>query len=447
MPMLMLSLVWLGMLLPAVVHAVSVEAVRVWTAPDHTRVVLDVSAKPAHRIFSLANPDRLVIDLDDAALAVPGQDLRFENRHIQRLRHGRRNGTDLRLVLDLTGPVRPKSFALPPAADKGHRLVVDLYDRKPVEPPAAAAAVTPATAAATDEAPTAAEEARDLVIAIDPGHGGEDPGATGPRGTREKVVTLQIARRLQALIDAEPGMRAVLTRSGDYQVRLRRRIAIAREHRADMFVSIHADAFRDARVRGASVYVLSERGASSEAARWLAERENAADLVGGVSLVDKDDLLASVLLDLSQTGTRQASLWAAERIYRSLGEVGKVHGRRVQKAGFVVLKSPDIPSMLVETGFISNPTEERNLRDGTHQDRLARAIFNGIEDYFVRYPVPGTLLAQQQAREPIRYVIRRGDTLSEIAERHRISLAELRRRNGLRDDVIQVGQVLQIPGS
>jgi N-acetylmuramoyl-L-alanine amidase len=240
-------------------------------------------------------------------------------------------------------------------------------------------------------------------------------------------------------------MRAELTRNGDYFIGLRKRMALARARRADLFVSIHADAFRDKRVRGSSVYVLSQRGASSEAARWLAEKENAADLVGGVSLDDKDGVLASVLLDLSQSATRHASLSAASKVYRELGRVGKVHGRRVQQAGFMVLKSPDIPSMLVETGFISNPAEERNLRDPKYQERMAKAIMAGVQRFFDDAPPPGTLLAERQKKTQ-KHVIARGDTLSEIADRYEVSLAALRRKNDIRSEhLIRVGQVLVIP--
>jgi N-acetylmuramoyl-L-alanine amidase len=246
------------------------------------------------------------------------------------------------------------------------------------------------------------------------------------------------------LLEKEPGFKPVLTRRGDYYIGLRNRMKIARKHKADLFVSIHADAFRDPRVRGASVYVLSSRGASNEASRWLADRENAADLVGGVKLEDKDDVLASVLLDLSQTATRQASMEVASSVYRQLKANGKIHGRKVLKAGFVVLKSPDVPSLLVETAFISNPDEERNLKNHAHQLKMAKAIRNGIRDYFHESPPPGTWLAKQL---PKQHVIARGDTLSGIAEQYRVSLATLRRTNRIKGDHLRVGQVLTIPRS
>jgi N-acetylmuramoyl-L-alanine amidase len=420
-----------------------VEGVRVWSAPDHTRLVFDIDGPVDHRVFGLHGPERLVIDFSGTRLDQPVQ-LDPDNRHLASVRHANRKDGDLRVVLDLKQAVRPKSFMLKPNERYGHRLVIDLFDKgETAQQPRAVKHASEQT------------ELRDIIVAVDAGHGGEDSGAIGrTRRTYEKDVVLQIAKRLAAIIDAEPGMRAVLTRTGDYYIPLRKRMDMARTHRADLFVSIHADAFHDQRARGASVYVLSNRGASSEAARWLAESENAADLVGGVSLDDKDDVLASVLLDLSQSASRQASLEAADKVYRELGRHTKVHGRRVQQAGFVVLKSPDIPSMLVETGFISNPTEERNLRDPKHQQRLARAVFKGVKDYFHQAPPPGTRIAalkQQRAKlaaaEDRSHVIRAGDTLSQIAQRYEVSLPQLRRANSLRGDTIRVGQVLRIPSS
>jgi N-acetylmuramoyl-L-alanine amidase len=315
-------------------------------------------------------------------------------------------------------------------------LVVDLY---PVE-----ATRKPRVAKST----TDIKRARDVVIAIDAGHGGDDPGASGSlHRTKEKKVTLEIARRLKRLIDAQPGMRAELTRTGDYFIGLRKRMGLARKHRADLFVSIHADAFRDKRVHGSSVYVLSHKGASSEAARWLAEKENASDLVGGVNVGGKDPMLASVLLSLSQAATQHSSLSAANKIYKQLRGVGKTHGRKVQQARFVVLKSPDIPSILVETGFISNPNEERRLRNPDHQERLAKAIMRGLKEFFTEAPPPGTLLAERK-NVPVKHVIAKGDTLSEIADRYQVSLAMLRRTNEIRSDhLIRIGQVLVIPES
>jgi N-acetylmuramoyl-L-alanine amidase len=281
--------------------------------------------------------------------------------------------------------------------------------------------------------------ARDLVIAIDAGHGGDDTGAIGRNGTYEKDVVLSIARRLYTLVKKTPGMRPVMIRQGDYYIGLRQRIDKARENKADLFISIHADSFHDRRVQGSSVFVLSNRGASSEMARWLAEKENSSDLAGGVRLNDKDQVLAEVLLDLSQNATIEASITVAGNMLGELQRVGKAHKSTVQQAGFVVLKSPDIPSVLVETAFISNPTEERKLRDSRHQEALATAMLRGINRYFANHPPPGTRLAARQ------YTIQRGDTLGVIAQQYQVSLSTLKDFNDLKSDVLRVGQTLRIP--
>ncbi len=420
--------------LPVTADEATIDGVRLWSAPDHTRLVFDTSGPVAHKIFSLGNPERLVIDLKDTRLKArmpkPGR----TERAVRDIRSAHRNGTDLRVVLDLERHVRTKSFVLKPNREYGYRLVVDLDLGQGTQAAKAGGSVSKAGARA---------RSRDVIIAIDAGHGGEDPGARGARGTYEKDVVLQIARRLAALIKAEPGMRPVMIRDGDYFMKLRDRMRKARKHKADLFISIHADAFRDRRVRGSSVYTLSQRGASSEAARWLAERENTADLIGGVKLENKDDILASVLLDLSQTATLQASMEAADNVLKGLKGLGKTHKRRVQQAGFVVLKSPDIPSMLVETAFISNPWEERRLKNPAHQKKLARALMAGVRAYFRTNPPEGTLLAESV---PQKHVIVRGDTLSEIAQQYRVSLNTLRSLNKIRGDHIRIGQVLAIPG-
>jgi len=418
-----------------------IQGLRLWNAPDHTRLVFDLSQAVEHRLFTLDQPARLVIDFSNARLKKKLEAAVQKSRHIRRIRYAPQSDDRFRVVLDLAQPVRPRSFLLRPSGDYGHRLVIDLYDRE------GQARVVQSVKQKEDPSGL-----RDIVVAIDAGHGGEDPGARGRRlRIREKDVTLSIARKLKKLIDAEPGMRAVLTRKGDYYVGLRKRMQIARRHHADLFVSIHADAFRNSKARGSSVFVLSRRGASSEAARWLAAKENASDLVGGVSLDDKDDILASVLLDLAQTGTLAASMRAATLVHREMGKIGKLHGDRIQNAGFVVLKSPDIPSMLVETGFISNPTEERQLASARHQERIARAIFRGIRSYFRLEPPPGTRLAMEKQKKleqkAARYVIQPGDTLSGIAARHRVSVASLRSENRLKGDRIRVGQVLKIPST
>lgn len=401
-----------------------VLGVRMWQAPDNTRLVFDLSGAVEHTLFTLHNPERIVIDLEQAKLKGKLPTLDFRQTAIKRIRTAARGAHDMRMVLDLKSAVQPKSFSLKPYEEYGHRLVIDLHQKSGKAEPKAKVVNSDRT--------------RDVIIAIDAGHGGEDPGARGYKGTREKNVVLSIARRLAKLIRDEKGMRPVLVRNGDYYISLRDRMRIARRERADLFVSIHADAFHDKRAHGASVYTLSRRGASSEAARWLAESENAADLIGGVSLDDKDDLLASVLLDLSQTASMEASLDVADNVLKGLQRVGKVHKKRVQQAGFVVLKSPDIPSLLVETAFISNPTEEKNLRDKRYQWKLAGAIRDGLVNYFSKNPPAGTRMVR-------RHVIQRGDTLSALAERYQVSSRELKQVNKLSGNSLRIGEVLRIP--
>ncbi|MDY6942708.1 MAG: N-acetylmuramoyl-L-alanine amidase [Pseudomonadota bacterium] len=414
----------------AFAQAVRVEGVRFWAGADKTRVVFDLSGPADHRLFSLSAPERLVIDMDRASMtAVPPQ---FDDATgaVRNIRSGVRDGQDLRIVLDLSRSIRPNSFVMGPSGDHGHRLVVDLLYESSVDPVLKAAVKLPEV------------NTRRLVVAIDAGHGGKDPGAIGRYRTQEKDVVLAIARELKGVIQSDPGMKAVMIRDGDYFLPLRQRIEKARQHGADIFVSIHADAFHRPDARGSSVYVLSDRGASDEAARWLAERENAADLVGGVSLSDKDDLLKHVLLDLSQTATIDASLGLGEKVLGELGDVGRLHKSDVQQAGFVVLKSPDIPSILVETAFLSNPTEEKKLRSVAHQRKIAQAIYVGIRQYAVER-MPEVLFANgfQQHK------VARGETLSHIAERYRVSLSTLRDVNEINGDRIRVGEVLRIPSA
>ena len=364
---------------------VVVKDVRVWAGPDATRVVLDLSGPAEHALMTLQNPDRVVIDIAGARIESTEEDWPANRGYIRQLRAGAQENGALRVVIDLAAPARPNSFAVAPNATYGHRLVVDLASPAVAGPPVV-------TKSAQDA------HGRDIVVAIDAGHGGVDPGSIGKRGTYEKNVTLAIARRLKERIDREPGMRAVLTRDTDQFVEHRERIARARRQRADMFISVHADSFHDRSVAGSSVYVLSARGASDESARWLADRENAADLIGGVKLDDKDSVLASVLLDLSQGASMSASLSAADRVMDELYSIGNVTRRGVKSAGFLVLKSPDIPSILVETAFISNPTEEARLLDPRHQQRLAEAIHKGVRGYFYTNPPPGTLVAQSRTQ-------------------------------------------------
>lgn len=373
------------MAMPLAAAPVDIQGVRIWHAPDNTRLVLDLSGPVQYQLTQQAG--RIEIQISDARLVSPLPAYDGKKGLLGKIESlPALDGASL--TLQIKPGVEAKSFTLKPYEQYGHRLVVDLY-------PAA-------TAKAAVEQPREAKPVvplRDVVVAIDAGHGGEDPGALGKRGTHEKDITLAIARKLAAIINKEHGMKAVLTRDGDYYVSLRGRINKAREHKADLFVSIHADAFLRPEARGSSVFTLSERGASSEAARWLAERENAADLVGGVSLNDKDGLLASVLLDLSQTATIEASHDVASSVLSELDGVGDLHKSDVQQAGFMVLKSPDVPSILIETAFISNPREEQKLRDARHQEKLAQAVMKGVREYFTRKAPPGTVLAEEARRK------------------------------------------------
>jgi N-acetylmuramoyl-L-alanine amidase len=321
---------------------------------------------------------------------------------------------------------------LDPTGQYGHRLVIDLY---PENGNGKAAPIKQVASLADDE--------RNVIVAIDAGHGGEDPGALGPNRTREKDVVLAISRQLKKSIDARPGMQAVLVRDGDYYIPHRERYEKARKHRADLFVSIHADAFTKSSVTGSSVFVLSSRGASSEFARRMADSENSSDLVGGVTLSDKDEMLASVLLDLSQSATMEASNLVANNVFSSMRAVGKTHKNQVEHANFMVLKSPDVPSILVETAFISNPSEEKRLRDPNWQQKIAGAIADGVQDYFYLSPPPGTWIAAN--RQPIRHRVVSGDTLGEIASRYQTTVYRLRYANNLQSDSIRVGSELVIP--
>ena len=419
-------------------QAAVIDGVRVWPGPDHTRLVFDVSDRVEHKIFTLSNPNRLVIDLSNTSSKTNLGKLQLPPELINKVRSAPRNGKDLRVVLDLSVRIRPRSFVLSPNQKYGHRLVVDLYPRDKK-------AATPTVAKKLDDK-------RAVIIAIDAGHGGEDPGAIGSRGVREKDIVLKIARELETLFAGKKGFKPVLVRKADYYVGLRKRTQLARQHSADMMISIHADAFSSPKASGASVYVLSPKGATSETARWLAESENRADLIGGesgVRLDDKDDMLAGVLLDLSMDASMRASVATGTHVLKRLGGVTKLHKKRVEKAGFVVLKSPDVPSILIETGYISNPQEASRLNTRSHQQALARAIFGGVQSYFEENPLPGTYLAwaAQNGEQRREYRIARGDTLSGIAVRNNVTMASLKQLNGLSSNKIRVGQVLRIPSS
>jgi len=372
---------------PAAIAGETISSARIWPARDYTRLTLESNAPLKYQLFSLANPDRLVLDLQgvdagEALTALEGK-VSSDDPYIGKLRVARNRPGVVRLVLDLKAAVKPQVFALKPIGEYGYRLVLDVYPRVAEDP---LLALIESDGKTTPAYKDGAPVSRLATIVIDPGHGGEDPGARGRHGTYEKNVTLMIARRLKKLIDAEPGMRAMLTRDGDYYLSLAARVEKARRVKADLFVSIHADAFVQPYARGSSVFALSERRATSEAARWLANSENDADLIGGVNLDVKDRYLARTLLDLSQTATIDYSLKLGQSVLSELGRVNTLHRGHVEQASFAVLKAPDVPSILVETAFISNPQEEKRLTDDAYQDRLAHAILAGIKRYLAKHP-------------------------------------------------------------
>jgi len=398
---------------PSWASEIQVTSTRVWPAPDYTRVTIESPQPVKHTLFRLDNPDRLVLDLEDVALGATLSDITgkisTEDPYIRGVRVARFKPGTVRLVFDLKAKVRPEVFSLAPVGEYGHRLVLDVYPLEPPDPllaflrnrehrhatPPAAAPEAPLPPAARSEPPASAKPApraprppseRLITVVIDPGHGGEDPGAIGRRGTLEKHVTLAISQKLKERIDNEPNMRAVLTRDGDFFIPLHMRVAKARRARADLFVSIHADAFIKPSANGSSVFALSERGATSAAASWLAKRENDADLIGGVNLGIQDAYLKQTLLDLSQTASINDSLKLGKAVLQEMGGINRLHKNYVEQAGFAVLKAPDIPSILIETAFISNPDEELRLRNPGYQNKMADAIFNGIKRYFANNP-------------------------------------------------------------
>ncbi len=405
-----------------------VENIRISREPNKTRLVFDLSGTVKHSLFALHSPERLVIDLKKTGLMNAGVLEELHSDQLKGIRTGVRNTHDLRIVLDLKSRVNPSSFLLEPKGANGYRLVIDVTEQsgKPRKPVAKK------------------KNLRDVIVAIDAGHGGNDPGATGRLGTHEKNITLQIARRLKKIVDGTRGMKAELIRSSDRFMRLRERIKRAHELDADLMISIHADSFPDKRARGASVYALSVSGATSESARLLAEKENRVDMLfGDVDLNHPDQMVRQVLLDLSLTGTIESSLDIGDEVLKELGRVGRVHKKKVQQAGFAVLKAPNIPAILLETAFISNPKEERKLRSSAHQNKLAKAILRGANDYFARKAPPGTWLSESQAH----YVVKKGDTLAAIGDHYRLPVSHIRTRNSLRTDQLRVGSKLYIPMS
>lgn len=473
-------------------RAQQVNNLRMWHSPDSTRVVFDVSANVRHTMFTLQNPLRLVVDIENANLKIELPDINTNNPHITAVRSGRPNRKSLRFVFELRKPLVSSSFLLSPNELYGHRLVVDLEDKvtQGVIGPGdsvADASKLPEDMVGADSvgfslpnlsvpdtlvenvddqdlspvltAPAALVKPAKLIVAVDAGHGGEDPGAIGHRGSREKKITLSIARRLADKINKDPRMQAVLIRDGDYYVDLDKRRTTARKLGADVFVSIHADAFRKKSARGLSVFALSQRGATSAMARALAAKENASDLIGGVSLAHKDQVLAQVLVDLSMTNTISESVNLGGRVLKELSKVGKLHSRRVEQAGFVVLKSPDMPSILIETGFITNPDEERKLTSSRYQNKIAQAVYVAVEQYYEQTPyfsnstyvsrVPSnSRVSRVSTPQPTKaqyHKVVRGDALSKIAERYSVSLRKLKQVNGLRSNTAVLGKRLKLP--
>jgi N-acetylmuramoyl-L-alanine amidase len=438
-----------------------INSVRLWRAPDNTRLVFDLTGPVEHSVFTLSAPDRIVIDIKQTKLSAELKGLTGGKSPITQVRTGNREADELRIVLEIAEQVTPKSFTLTPNQQYGHRLVVDLFDNATgTNNSTNKASVQPVTTAIIktrqpklSSLPSSTK--RDIVIAIDAGHGGEDPGAIGPGGLREKDIVLNIAKELQRQINAEKGFRAELVRTGDYFIPLRRRTDIARKKGADLFVSIHADAAPRAAAFGASVFALSDSGATSETARWLADSENRSDLIGGagnVKLDDKDAMLAGVLLDLSMTASLSSSLDVGQKVLSNMGRITPLHKKRVEQAGFMVLKSPDMPSILIETGFISNPGESRKLANSSHQQAIARSIHTGVRQFFQQNPPPGSYVAWLRdsgklAIGPREHVVRSGESLSLLAQRYQISPAQLRSSNKLKSDALKIGQILTVPAT
>ena len=418
--------------------SVHINSLRYWTAPDHTRMVFDISKPADHQVFLLKNPNRLVIDFSDAQLLKPLIQPPKNNNLFSRIRSGVKAKKGLRVVVDLKTVVMPKSFSLKPNKKYGYRLVVDLFPKNNKAQKVIKKSV---------KKQAKRSKGRDIIIAIDAGHGGDDPGAKGASGVTEKKVVLQIAKKLSRLINRTKGLKAVMIRKGDYYIGLKKRRDLARKARADLFISIHADAFKSPKAKGASVYTLSNRGATSLAAKWLEDSENSADLMGGVKLAGQDDMLATVLMDLSQTATKEVSRDVAGSILKNFKKIGHLHKKTVQKARFMVLKSPDIPSILVETAYISNPSEERKLKSSKYQMKMANAIFKGVVSYFNKHAPINTYLSRRATtRSRTRHVISRGETLSGIALYYGVSMRSIKSVNALASSHrIRIGQVLKIP--
>lgn len=422
----------------------TINSVRVWPSPDSTRVVFDLNDKPDFSYFMLKNPARLVIDLKntdklDSLPAIPKK-----HQIVSKLRYSKpKDSKSVRFVFELARASKPVVFALLPTEPYKHRLVVDLVDKTPKAEPVAVTNTSVKKRELNQE--------RDIVIAIDAGHGGEDPGSIGPSGTYEKDITLQIAKRLERMIDAEKGMISRMVRRSDYFVNLNTRTSIARKKKADFFVSIHADAFTSPQPNGASVWVLSLRRANSEIGKWIEDKEKHSELLGGAAGVLKDTAsekyLAQALLDMSMDHSMKTGFSVAEEVVSELRKVAKMHKKRPQAASLAVLKSPDIPSILVETGFISNPREERMLKTAQHQERLAKAIFTSIKNYYMQNPPDDSLFAKLKSQFPTKHKVRPGESLSILASRYNTSVSKLKTANNLKSNTLFIGQELDIPQS
>ena len=413
-----------------------VDSVRMHRAPDHTRLVFDLEGPVDHELSRLEGPVRIVLDVQDVEMAYDLQEMDLSSTPVDAIRVGQHDGNRTRVVFDMAEDVRPRTNLLQPVDPHGWRLVLDLVDSDP-EP-----------VKSMEQLVEEAEGPQPMIVAIDPGHGGEDPGAIGPSGVYEKDVVLEISRRLYRMMDEHQGMQPVMIRDGDYYIPLaeRRRIA-SDKHGADVFISIHADAFTDPRARGASVFALSTQGATSARARYMARISNESDQVAGVHEEERgDNGLMDVLADMTMSGSLTHSLFLGEQILDELGGVTRLHGnrRRVEQAGFAVLQEPSMVSLLVESGFLSNQEEERKLTDPNHQEKLARSVLEGVDRYFRRHPAPGSWYAAQRDNGG-EHRIRAGETLSSIAREYRVSMSELRRVNDLEGDGIREGQVLTIP--
>jgi N-acetylmuramoyl-L-alanine amidase len=433
------------------VSAADVEEVRVWRAPDHTRLVFDLSGEVEYKLFTLDNPARVVIDIEGSSLGGDLSRLDFSESPISGMRSAIRDGDTLRMVIDLVVEVEPRSFTLAPNSEQGDRLVVDLYD----ESPSADAPRNTNIISSNSTGAPRGDERRNIIVAISAGHGGEDPGGIGFDGKlREKDITLKIARALFNQLERIPGYTPIMIRDGDYYVELQRRSEIAREKRADLFVAVHTDWYRTSRANGLTIYALSGDRADRENSRRVAQKENNADQLGGVggdlNLSSWDDDVALTLVSLQMAWSMEQSLIAGTRVLESLDGITRLRRDKVQQASLEVLKSPDIPSMLIETGYLTNPDEARRLNTSAFQQKLARGIAQGVMNYFYEAPPEGSLVAWQKVNGivpmPGIYTVKRGDSLSVIAQRYNVSLAELKSLNSLSSNTIHVAQELTIPG-